>query len=106
MRPVGPNARCTAAAMYWECGSTSVLTYARSGEMSRDAEDLRREVHWHRESLSVQDLLSVSGASGRASIVSDDWHKLREGDRFTWFPSNNTELREVTSPFEDCFYSI
>lgn len=40
------------------------------GLMSREAGVRRREVHSARESLSVHDLQSVRGASGRAVFVS------------------------------------
>jgi len=41
--------------------------YAFSGDVTRDAREERRDVHWLRASLSEQDFESVGGLSARAS---------------------------------------
>lgn len=47
----------------------SVWRYAFRGAMSREVKDERSEDAWTRDSLSVQDLERVGGASGREGLA-------------------------------------
>ena len=75
MRPLGPKARVHALAEYCDDGRIRECRYAFSGEIKRDADDDKREVHCFRASLSEHDLDRLAGASGRPiPIVSKPWH--------------------------------
>ena len=67
IRPAGVKARTVATCTYCDAGSMIDLMYARSGRISNEAAAFKTEVHCFSVSLSVQDLLSDIGASGRAT---------------------------------------
>lgn len=62
------NARVHAVGTYWDAGRTRELIYAFFGLMRREVVDDKRDVACVKASLSVQDLLSVGGASGREGL--------------------------------------
>jgi len=68
IRPERLNARSHAAGTYCDSGSTSVSIYTLLGEINSDVMLDRSDVACMSASLSVQDLLSVMGASGREGL--------------------------------------
>ena len=67
IRPAGVKARTVATLTCCDAGSVIDLRYARSGCISSEVAAFKTEVHCFSVSLSVQDLLSDIGASGRAT---------------------------------------
>lgn len=70
MRPEAENARFAPIGLCCDKGTTRDVKYAYCGEMRVELKMLSKDVHCLRASLSEQDLLHVTGASGRASRVS------------------------------------